>query len=56
MDPQLVDAWVMIARLRAARGDVKGATNALRDGLAANPNDVNLTKILKDLRRSNRPN
>ncbi|MEE8512721.1 MAG: cytochrome c3 family protein, partial [Acidiferrobacterales bacterium] len=55
MDPQRVDAWVMIARLRAAQGDVKGATNALRDGLAANPNDVNLTKILKDLLRSNRP-
>ncbi len=47
---------IVAQRLRAARGDVKGATNALCDGLAANPNDVNLTKILKDLRRSNRPN
>ncbi len=56
MNPQRVDAWAMIARLRAAQGDVESATNALLDGLAANPNDVNLTKILKDFRRSNRPN
>ncbi len=56
MDPQRVDAWAMIARLRAAQGDVESATNALLDGLAANPNDVNLTKILKDFRRSNPPN
>jgi hypothetical protein len=46
----------MIARLRAAQGDVEGAANALLYGLAANPNDVNLTKILKHVRRSNRPN
>ncbi len=56
MDPQRVDAWAMIARLRAARGDVEGATNALLDGLAANPNNENLTKILKDFRGSGRPN
>ncbi len=56
MDPQLVDAWAMIARLRAARGDVEGVTNALLDGLAANPNTENLTKILKDFRGSGRPN
>ena len=56
MDPQRVDAWAMIARIRAAQGDVEGATNALLDGLAVNPNDENLTKILKDFRDSNRPN
>ena len=56
MDPQRVDAWAMIARLRAAQGDIEGATNALLDGLAVNPNDENLTKILKDFRDSNRPN
>jgi len=56
MDPQRIDAWIMIARLRAARSDIEGALNALREGLAANPNDVNLTKFLKDIRRSDRPN
>ena len=56
MDPQLIDAWAMIARLRRARGDVEGATNVLLDGLAANPNNVNLTRILKDFRGSNRRN
>ncbi len=38
------------------QGDVAGATKALRDGLAANPNDVNLKKILKDFRGSRRRN
>jgi predicted CXXCH cytochrome family protein len=55
MDPQRVDAWSMIARIRAAQGDVEGAANALRDGLAANPNDVSLTRILTELRGSARP-
>ena len=56
MDPQRVDAWAMIVRIRAARGDVAGAMNALRDGLAANPNDPNLTRLAIELRRSGRPN
>ena len=38
----------MIARLRAARGDVQGAVKALLDGVGANPNDENLTKALQD--------
>ncbi len=49
LDPQRADAWAMIARLRAALGDVQGAVQALGDGLAANPNDPNLAKILQDL-------
>ena len=49
MDPQLVRAWIMIARLRAARGDVQGARKALLEGVAANPNDENLTRALQDL-------
>jgi predicted CXXCH cytochrome family protein len=48
-DPQRADAWAMIARLRAALGNVKGAVQALGEGLAANPNDPNLAKILRDL-------
>jgi predicted CXXCH cytochrome family protein len=56
MDPQRVDAWAMVARLRAAQGDIEGAKKALRDGLAANPNDANLVNILQNLQPSNRPN
>ena len=50
MDPQLVNAWVMISRLKAAQGDVRGATRALLEGIAANPNDATLAKILRDYR------
>ncbi len=54
MDPQRVNAWAMIARLRAAQDNVEGAISALRDGLEANPDDARLTRILRDLRRSDR--
>ncbi len=55
MDPQQVEAWRMIARLRAAQNDIDGAKNALLEGLAANTNNPILTKILRDLRRSDSP-
>ncbi len=41
---------------RAAQGDVDGSTNAIFDRVAANPNDVILTRILKEFRRSDRRN
>jgi len=56
MDPQLVNAWIMISRLRAARGDVGGATKALREGIGANPNDATLIQALKDFRGLKRAN
>ena len=37
LDPQLVDGWAMIARIRAATGDAAGARRALEDGLAVEP-------------------
>ena len=52
LDPQRVNAWAMIARLRAAKGDAEGATRALHNGLAANPNDADLARILRNLLRS----
>ena len=52
MDPQLIDAWVMIARLRAAQGDGEGAANVLRNGLKFNPDSAPLAKLLKDLKTS----
>lgn len=56
MDPQATEGWMMIARLRAARGDREGATKALRDGLAANPRDAELKDLLLDLRGQERQN
>jgi Tfp pilus assembly protein PilF len=42
LDPQLVDGWVMVARIRAAVGDVAGARQALDEGLGANPGQGDL--------------
>jgi cytochrome c-type biogenesis protein CcmH/NrfG len=56
MDPQRVDAWAMIARLRAARGNRTGAVEALREGLAANRGNETLTKLLNQMLGSSRPN
>jgi tetratricopeptide (TPR) repeat protein len=49
LDPQLVDAWVMIARLRAAQGDEDGAIEALESGLTFNPRSLALVQLLKDI-------
>jgi tetratricopeptide (TPR) repeat protein len=45
LDPQLVEAWAMIARIRAAAGDLAGAAEALELGLAANPTDPGLRAL-----------
>ena len=42
MDPQMVDAWVMGVRIRAALGDRAGAAARLEEALAANPTDFRL--------------
>jgi hypothetical protein len=47
MDPQLVDAWVMIARLRAAQGDGAGAEDALGKALIYNPESAPLVELLE---------
>jgi Tfp pilus assembly protein PilF len=47
LDPQLVDAWIMLVRIRAALGETAGARAALAAALAANPRDA----ALLDLRR-----
>lgn len=45
MDPQLEQAWVMIARIREAQGDRAGAKAALRDGMNANPASLDLLML-----------
>ncbi len=47
LDPQLVDAWIMIARLRAAQGDSAGAEAAARTGLGFNPKSIALIEVLR---------
>jgi predicted CXXCH cytochrome family protein len=42
LDPQLVDAWVMVVRIRAGLGDEPGARAALNEAIAANPLDPTL--------------
>ena len=49
LDPQLVDAWAMIARIHAATGDLAGARRALGEGLAANPRAPLLEALLAEL-------
>jgi tetratricopeptide (TPR) repeat protein len=42
LDPQLDQAWVMLARLRAALGDVPGSESYLAEGLARAPASTGL--------------
>jgi len=56
MDPQLASAWQMIVRLRAAGGNLSGAMEAVRDGLAANPQDVALREMRKQLENASGAN
>jgi cytochrome c-type biogenesis protein CcmH/NrfG len=45
LDPQLVDAWTMIVRIRAATGDAAGARTALEEALAKNPGNATLQAL-----------
>ena len=48
-DPQLVDAWVMLVRIRAAFGDVPGARAILKEAMASNPNNELLDSLSTQL-------
>ncbi len=50
LDPQRVEAWVMIARILAATGDVDGARKAVEDGMAAIPDDPGLRAMRDEIR------
>lgn len=43
LDPQIVQGWTMIARIKDALGDPKGAADAIDRGLKKNPGDIELT-------------
>lgn len=42
MDPQMTSAWMVLAQLAEARGNPKGAEDALAKGLAASPGNVDM--------------
>ncbi len=49
LDPQMVDAWIMVVRLRAAQGDAAGVRSALEEALFANPSDPSLSALRAQL-------
>jgi predicted CXXCH cytochrome family protein len=49
MDPQLVDAWLMLARIHAATGDLEKVRSILEKGVANNPDDPVLQQALSEL-------
>lgn len=49
MDPQLAEAWLARARIRAALGDVSGATQILAAGHARNAGNVQIANELAGL-------
>ena len=51
MDPQLIDGWLMLARIRAAIGDREGVRKTLERGVSSNPTDPSLKQALAGLDR-----
>ena len=49
LDPQLVDAWAMVVRIRAATGDAAGARAALDAALAKNPGNPGLEALAAEI-------
>jgi len=49
MDPQMASAWLVLAQLAEARGDAKGAEDALTSGLAASPRNIDMLLARGDL-------
>jgi tetratricopeptide (TPR) repeat protein len=48
MDPQLVDGWIMLARIHAATGDREKAIATLEEAVSRNPEDRALKRALSE--------
>jgi predicted CXXCH cytochrome family protein len=48
-DPQLIDAWIMLARIRLLLRDRDGARDVLKKGLVKNPENQFIQSMLKQL-------
>jgi predicted CXXCH cytochrome family protein len=49
LDPQLIQAWIMIVRIHSALGDNQAALKAVDSALEANPDSVDLNLIRAEL-------
>ncbi|GAB5467750.1 MAG: tetratricopeptide repeat protein [Rhodospirillales bacterium] len=49
LDPQLLEAWSMVVRIRASAGDLAGARDAVEQGLSANPDSPLLLQMRREL-------
>lgn len=50
LDPQRVDAWVMLVRIAAATEGLEATRSVLADALEINPNDPNLRGFAEEIR------
>ena len=48
LDPQLLNAWTMIIRIRASNRDIDGVARALNEALKANPGQPDLLAMQRD--------
>jgi predicted CXXCH cytochrome family protein len=53
MDPQLVQAWIMLARIQAVQGDRAAVSETLRQAIRQNPDSNQIRQALQGLERSN---
>ena len=49
MDPQLTDAWIMLARIHAATGDGGAVRRTLRLALEKNPDDAQIRQAWSEV-------
>ena len=49
MDPQLVDGWIMLARIRDVHGDEDGVRATPETAISSNPENQQLKQALAEL-------
>ncbi len=49
MDPQLVQAWIMLARIQAAIGQTDEVKKTLSEAITVNPDNNELQELIKNL-------
>jgi len=49
LDPQHIEAWIMLARLAAATGGAPAATSVLNQALISNPDDPTIKRLINEI-------
>ncbi len=49
MDPQLIQAWLMLARIQAVEGDRAGVSDTLTTAIRKNPDSDELRQVLREM-------